>query len=150
MRLQRAFTLIEVLATLLLLAIGMAAVTGLMRFGTRVSMDAQMRSTALLVAETVTVDATPGGKTADVGDLDNDGWMLVTGPLAAPATGDYAFVIQGHIDGYYVRRTESSAAGDILDPSQRWAHITVDVYAGNEDRFLTSVRQRYLRHTRAP
>lgn len=147
---QRAFTLLEVLATLLLLSIGMAAIAGIMRYGTRVSMDAQMRTTALLVAETVTVDPTPGGKTADSGDGDGDGWMLQSGTLAAPATGAYAFVVQGHVDSFYVRRAESSQPGDIIDPTQRWAHITVDVYAGNEDRFLNSVRQRCLRQTRAP
>jgi Tfp pilus assembly protein PilV len=49
----RAFILIEVLATLLLFAVGVTAIVGMLRYGTRVSMDAQMHTTALIVAQTV-------------------------------------------------------------------------------------------------
>lgn len=150
MKNRSAFTLFEVLATLLLLAVGITSVIGMMRYGTRVSMDAQMRTTALLVAETVTVDARPNNLTADASDADDDGWMLASGTMATPALGAYSFTVQGHLNGFYVRRLETSSVNDILDPSQRWAHITVDVYAGDADRYLTTVRQSCLRQTRAP
>lgn len=146
---RRAFTLFEVLATLLLLAVGVTSIIGMVRYGTRISTEAQMRSTALLVAQTVAVDPTPGGLTADVGDADGDGWRLVTGTLAAPAVGSYAFDVQGFVDGFYLQRSETSDAGDIIDGGgARWAHITVDVYAGDDDIHLTTIRQRLLRRTR--
>lgn len=144
----RAFTLFEVLATLLLLAIGVTSIIGMVRYGTRISTEAQMRSTALLVAGTVAVDPTPGGLTADAGDADGDGWSLVSGTLASPGGGSYAFSVQGFVDGFYVQRSETSAAGDVVDGAARWAHITVDVYAGGDDIHLTTVRQRLLRRTR--
>lgn len=145
---DRGFTLLEVLATLLLLAVGVTSIIGMVRYGTRVSSEAQMRATALIVADTVTVDPTPGRLTADSGDADDDGWRLGSGSLAAPASGSYAFTVQGYLNSFYVRRTEISEVGDIIDRGQRWARITVDVYAGSEDRHLTTVRQRLLRRTR--
>lgn len=145
---QRGFTLFEVLATLLLLAVGVTSIVGMVRFGTRVSTEAQMRATALIVADTVTVDATPGGLTADAGDVDGDGWRLMTGTLSTPASGAYAFDVQGYVDGFYIQRSEASSVQDIVDAASRWAHITVDVYAGGDDLHLTTVRQRVLRRTR--
>lgn len=146
----RAFTLIEVLATLLLLAIGLASIIGMMRYGTRLSMDAQMHTTALIVASTVAVDPTPGGLTADIGDADDDGWQLGSGTLAAPATGAYTFTVQGYLNGFYIRRAETSAVSDIVDPWQRWVHVTVDVFAGDEDRYLTTLRLPFQRSTGGP
>jgi prepilin-type N-terminal cleavage/methylation domain-containing protein len=148
MRQKSAFTLIEVLATLLLLAIGVTAIIGMVRYGTRISTTAQMRATALIVAETVTVDPTPGGLTADGGDADGDGWRLVSGTLSTPDSGSYAFQVQGYVDGFYVQRKESSEIRDIVDPATRWAHIIVDVYAGGDDIHLTTASQRILRRTR--
>lgn len=147
---RRAFTLLEVLATLLLLTLGVTAILAMMRYGTSVSIDAQVRTTALLVAETLTVDPTPGDLTADLGDADGDGWMLASGTLAAPAAGSYEFAVEGYLNGFYLRRVEASTPSQIVDPTQRWATITVDVYAADDGAYVTTTKQRMLRQTRAP
>lgn len=143
----RAFTMLEILAVLLLLVMGVAAVIGMMRYATRLSVAAQMRTTMLAMAETVVLDPTPNGRTADAGDADHDGWYG-NGPLAAPSTGAYSFDVNGWLTGYYVLRTEASEVDDIVDDTVRWATVTVRVYAGQEGEHLTSVRRRVLRRVK--
>jgi len=143
----RAFTMLAILAVLLLLVLGVAAVIGMMRYATRLSITAQMRSTMLAMAETVVLDPTPNGRTADVGDADHDGWYG-SGALAAPNTGAYSFKINGWLTGYYVLRTEESQVDDIIDDTVRWSTVTVRVYAGQEGEHLTSVRRRILRRVK--
>lgn len=145
----RGFTLIEVLATLLLLSFGVASVIGMVHYAIRISADSQSRATAMATAETVLLDPTPLGLSADPGDGDGDGWRA-DGTISASATGDYDFVVDGWINGYYLHREERSTAADVVDDSQRWATITVQVYAGAEDRYLTTLRRRLLRRTAAP
>jgi prepilin-type N-terminal cleavage/methylation domain-containing protein len=147
MRPQRAFTLLEILATLLLLAMGVTAVIGMMRYATRISIAAQMRATALAVAETVMNDPTPEGLSADVGDADKDGWYG-PGILSAPATGSYSFTVNGWLHGIYLVREETSAVSDIIDDSARWGTVSVHAYAGLEGEHLTSLRRRVLRKVR--
>lgn len=143
----RGFTLVEILATLLLLAFGVASVIGLVRYANRLSGDAQMRSTAMATAETVLHDPEPLGLTADIGDADDDGWSG-PGTPSAPASGSYSFTTSGWINGYYLHREETSTAADIVDPALRWATVTVEVYAGDEDRYITTLERRMLRRTR--
>lgn len=149
MRPSRGFTLLEILATLLLLVMAVSAVIGMVRYATRIGIAAQLRATALAVAATVVQDPTPGGRTPDVGDADQDGWYG-PGTLHAPATGTYAFTVNGHFNGYYLLRQESSTPADVIDDTVRWATVTVQVYAGQEGEHLTSVRRRVLRRVGGP
>lgn len=143
----RAFTLLEILATLLLVVMGVSAVIGMMRYATRIGIAAQMRATALACAETVVEDPTPGGRTPDAGDADKDGWYG-PGSLQAPPAGDYTFTVYGWFNGYYLLRKESSVAADIIDDTVRWATVTVQIYAGQEGEHLTSIRRRLLRRVK--
>ena len=146
---RRGFTLIEILATLLLLAFGVASVIGMVHHATRISADSQGRATAMASAESVLLDPTPLGVSADLGDADGDGWRA-DGSIAAPVAGDYDFVVEGWLNGYYLHREERSGVDDVVDPAHRWATITVQVYAGDSDRYLTTLRRRLLRRTVAP
>jgi hypothetical protein len=141
---RRAFTLLEILASLLLAVMGVAAVIGMMRYATRLGVTAQLRMTAVAAAETVLYDPLPGGRTADAGDADKDGWYG-SGALAVTAAAAYDFSVYGWLDGYYVVRQESSSAADLIDDASRWSTVTVHVYAGQEDEHLTSIRRRVLR-----
>jgi hypothetical protein len=143
---SRAFTLLEILATLLLLAMGVTAVIGMMRYATRLSTTAQLRAIACPIAQTVLNDPTPDGLTPDVGDADKDGWYG-PGAIAAPAAGNYSFTVNGWLNGYYLVREESSLSADVIDRSVRWATVSVYVYAGREGEYLTSLRRRILRRT---
>jgi prepilin-type N-terminal cleavage/methylation domain-containing protein len=165
------FTLLEVLATLLMLSVGIASVIGMVRYGIRLSGEAQEAHSAMPTALTVLCDPTPSGLTADLNDADGDGWKLEAGStLAAPATGDYAFTVSGTINGYWVKRVEASKSSDILDRLEalddrsgsytadddgrngrvRAAMVTVEVYRGLDDAFVTTVQQRILRRKPAP
>lgn len=144
MRPQRAFTLLEILATLLLLVMGVTAVIGMMRYATRIGQAAQARATALAVAEMVVYDPTPDNRTPDPGDADKDDWFG-PGPIHAPADPSYSFQVNGWIHGYYLVREESSTATDIIDDTVRWATVTVHIYAGLEGEHLTAIRRRVLR-----
>lgn len=141
---RRAFTLLEVLASLLLAVMGVAAVIGMMRYATRLGVAAQLRMTAVAAAETVLYDPLPRGRTADPGDADKDGWYG-TGSLMVTAAATYDFSVNGWLDGYYIVRQESSIAADLIDDGCRWSTVTVHVYAGQEDEHLTSIRRRVLR-----
>jgi len=141
---RRGFTLLEVLASLLLTVMGVAAVIGMMRYATRLGVTAQLRMTAVAAAETVLYDPLPGGRTADVGDADKDGWYG-SGTIAVTAAPTYDFTVNGWLDGYYIVRQESSIAADRIDDSSRWSTVSVHVYAGQEDEHLTSIRRRVLR-----
>lgn len=142
---QRAFTLLEVVATLLLVAIGVTAVLGMSRLAVRWSGEAMASATGTATALAVLVDARPGGRTADASDGDGDKWGLSSGTLAVPASGAYAFTVAGIVNSYYVRRTESSVASDLIDGHSRYATVNVDVFWGIEGRYVTGLKRRIIR-----
>lgn len=142
---ERGFTLIEVVATLLLVAIGVTAVLGMSRLAVRWSGEAMAAATAMATAQTVAADARPGGRSADAGDADGDRWGLVSGSLAVPATGAYTFTTAGTVNGYYVRRVEASADSDRIDGQARFADVQVDVFWGVEGHYVAGLKRRILR-----
>ena len=141
---RAAFTLIAILATLLLLAFGLISAVGMVQYASRVSGDAQSRSTAMVTARTVTLHPEPLDLVADADDANGDGWWADE-PIAVTADGGYAFTVRGWLNGYYVIREERSVEHDIVDDRIRWATITVRVFAGAEE-FVTTQR-RVLRRT---
>lgn len=84
----RAFTMIEVLASVLVLMVGMLAVVGMVAWGVKQASRAQAASTAMATALTVIDDAEP---------LLRADWT------------SFGSTSQGYLNGYYVRRTESTA-----------------------------------------
>lgn len=145
LRIRGGFTLIEVVATLLLVAIGVTAVIGMSRLGVRWSGEAMAMATGMMTAQAVLVDARPGGRTADISDGDGDGWSLVSGTLTIPTDGPYAFTTAGVVNGYYVRRQETSETSDIIDGHGRLANVAVDVFWGREGRYVAGLKRRIVR-----
>ena len=139
------FTLLEVVASMLLLAVGFASVMGMSRLGMRWSGEAMSAATGMVTALSVVADARPGGRSADPGDADLDGWELESGSLTIPTAGAYEFVTAGFINGYYVRRVESSIATDVFDGHGRHADVVVDVFWGIEGDHVIGLRRRILR-----
>ncbi len=147
---RRAFTLIEILAAMMIMSIGGVAVLGMMTYALRMSNEAQAGLTAMRTALAVVDDAEPLGLSADVGDADGDGWgsdRVLSGLLSS---GAYQFTVQGDINGYWVRRVESSTAADRISATQRMATVTVDVFWSHDDRAVTAVRRRILRQGAMP
>lgn len=109
MRRADAFTLIEVLASVLILMVGMLAVAGMVAWGVRQAARAQASSTAMATALTVTDDPEP---------LQRTDWTTFGGTA------------QGFLNGYYVRRSESTAGTSAGLQAQGLVsvEISVDVY----------------------
>lgn len=143
--LRRAFTLIEIMATLLLIVIGVGAVLGMMQLALRWSRDAAASASAMPTALSILADGRPGGRTADANDGDGDGWGLSGGAPPGSAGTSYSFVTSGTINGYYVRRTESSVTADLIDASTQTADVSVDVFWGRDGAYVTGVKRRVLR-----
>lgn len=139
---QRAFTMIEVLAVLLILVLGLGSVVALIAVGRRQGGTAQMRLTGAMTALSVVSDRTPAGLTADAGDADGDGW---SGTGTFSWTGNYTLRSQGMINGFWVRREETSTSSDIVSARQRSAQVTVEVFWGTEGAYVTTVQETILR-----
>jgi prepilin-type N-terminal cleavage/methylation domain-containing protein len=144
-RSQSGFTLLEVVATLLLVAIGVTSVLGMSRLAVRWSGEAIAAATGVTTAEALIVDAQPGGRTADPSDADGDKWGLVDGAMVVASSGDYAFTVAGIVNGYYVRRAESSVAADVIDGHGRYADVSVDLFWGSGGRYVTGLKRRIIR-----
>ena len=143
----RAFTLIEVLATLLVLGLGMAAAVGLFTYGLKLSIEAQARATAQATAATVAIDANPL--------LDPDlisEWTVGTYDFDA---NDSSALSQGIINGWFVQRRESTTAADIVAKDGpkvflRSVHVEVDVFDTRGSRLVASLSSRFLRQRNGP
>lgn len=106
---SRGFTMIEVLASVLVLVVGMLSVVGMVAWGIKRASLAQAASTAMATALTVVDDAEP---------LLRADWTAFGGTA------------QGYLNGYYVRRTESTAgtSPDLQAHGLVSVQINVDVY----------------------
>lgn len=125
MRRHQAFTMIEVLASVLILMVGMLAVVGMVSFAIKQASRAQAASTAMATAMTVVDDPEP---------------LLRADWTAFGAT------TQGYLNGYYVRRTESTA-GSSADLSLNGlvsVSIQVDVYESVDGLPVASLTTRRL------
>lgn len=151
---RRGFTLVEILASMLLLSFGLAAAMGMVGYATNLSAGYQDRATALATAETVLLHHEPMGLTADSGDADGDGWEGNGIPVSGiPSSGGYSFTAWGWFNGYYVEREERSDGElldndskypDIVHANRRYATITVRLYS-TDGGHLTTIRRRLLR-----
>jgi Tfp pilus assembly protein PilV len=117
---SRAFSLVEILAALLVLVLGFAAVAGLFLRGLTVAARAQADSTAWTTAHTLVVDAAPLG-------------------LVPTAAGE------GWLNGWYVRRQRG--ASDVLGPGLVSVQVTATVYDGRDGRELARESMRFLERT---
>ncbi len=143
-----AFTLIEVLAILLVVSIGLAAAIGLVTYALKLSLDAQGRSTAMATAMTVAIDADP---LLDP-DLASD-WQEVSTYTFDAASG--TTVTRGLINGYYAIRTESADSFGILAQEGATVHaravrVDVDVFETLGGRMLASFSTQVVRQRGGP
>ncbi len=141
------FTLVEVLAVLLVLTLGIGAVIGVLGMANRYTGKTISRYTGMGTATGLLYDHAPLGCTADVGDADNDGWSQSGTPFSW--TGSYVMTTQGYLNGFWCRRTETSNTSDIIVADRRWAWVEVDVYWGTGGAHVTRLQERIVR-ARAP
>lgn len=148
---RRGFTMIEVLATLLVVSLGLTAAIGLFGYGLKLSVEAQARASALATAATVLHDPTPlldpdlaGDWTAGTYDFDADRGSATS---------------QGLINGWFVQRRESTSVDDIIAHRvvagaqvvyARSVHVEVDVYDAQGSRLLASLDRRFVRQRGGP
>ena len=135
---RSGFTLVEIIATMMLLAFGLVAVIGMVQYAARLSAESQTRATALITAQSVLADPEPGGLSADDSvDSDGDDWML-DGSFS-----DASFVVRGFINGYYVHRTEERDA--LVDNRHHMAWVTVQLFSNGQK--VVHLKRRMLRRT---
>ncbi len=158
MRTRAGFNLVETLAVLLVVALGLSAAAGLFSYGLRLSVDAQARSTAMASAISVAVDPRP---LLDP-DLAAD-WSSTTYDfdISSPAADPLVAIDSGLVNGYQVYRRESTVAADIIamaDPAidpgvtppvrrvyARSVHVDVEVLDAAGGRVLASFTTRFVR-----
>lgn len=125
-RTHSAFTLIEVLACVLILTLGLAAATGLVFLGIRLAGSAHARSIGMATALTVLVDPSP----------------LQPADPAWSVTGSSA---SGYLNGLWVERTAGPAVPAGAPGSGLQAvTVTVDVFELQNGRKCASVTRRLL------
>lgn len=128
---RRAFTLIEVMACVLVLGLGLLAATALIFYGLRLARGAQGKSLGMATAMTVLSDPKP----------------LATDPTLSPSanakkTSDDT---SGYLNGLWVVRKESDAA-DLDATGKRVAvTVTVDVYKVNGGTPCASASRRIIK-----
>lgn len=128
-RSRAAFTLIEVLACVLVLTVGLISATGLVFLGLRLHSRSHCREVGILTAESVINDASP----------------LATDATLSP-NGD---TTSGYLNGLWVERKETSEV-DISGGQGTLAsvYVTVDVYESQSGRPVVSLARRVIRDKR--
>jgi prepilin-type N-terminal cleavage/methylation domain-containing protein len=118
----RAFTLIEVMACVLVLGMGLLAATALIFYGLRLARLAQAKSLGMATAMTVLADPKP----------------LPTDPTESP---DGA--TPGYLNGLWVERQEKDAV--TIDADHEAVTIIVDVFESSRGTPCASVNRRIIR-----
>lgn len=150
-RMRRSgFTLIEVMALLLLLSIGLAAAVGAFSAGLKLSV--QGRASALAMPTAVMV-----AKDRDIRQLIDPElvpmWISTTYNFDAVAGG--TATDRGQVNGFFVVRSETSGPLDVISSSagvvyQRTVLVDVDVYETLGGKVMASFSTRYVRQRGGP
>ena len=122
------FTLVEVMASLLVILVGMLAVIGMVSFAIAQANRSQAACTAMATALSVVDDPLP------LGTLD---WNHAVAPLAGGSA-----VTTGFINGYFVRRTETSDG--LVAEGLASVAISVDVFEANGGVLVASTSTRRM------
>lgn len=135
----RAFTLLEVVAMLLVITIGLMAVIGLFLHGARTAALAQAASTAMPTAIAIAYDEAPWQDPAFYQATD---W---TSTLTGSGRTD-----SGFLNGYWIERVETWTADDIVaqnagGPVMYTARVEVAVKDANRGATVASYATRLLR-----
>jgi prepilin-type N-terminal cleavage/methylation domain-containing protein len=133
----RGFTFIEVLACLLVVSLGIAAVVSLTLYAEIMSERAQAKSTAMATALAVTIDPAP-----------------LLHPSAASqwntTTVNGTITSTGWINGYYVVRVESTKLGSSPSPGFASNPVSVDVFGGVRGTLVASYTTRLMEQPVSP
>ncbi len=144
---SRGFTMLEVLAVLLVLGIGLAAAIGIFAYAIRMSGEAQARSIAMATAISVAYDRSPLLDPDLAGD-----WSATTYSFDA-ASG--TAVSRGPINGLYAVRTETTVPADIIakdgaNVHQRSVRVDVDIFETSGGKAVASFTTRLVRQRGQP
>lgn len=136
---RKAFTLLEVVAILLVVTTGLLSAIGLFLYGTRTAGTAQAASTGMATAISVAYDETPWHDPAFYQASD---WTSVV-----TATGR---TDRGFINGYWVERTETVTANDVIAQSSGnnvmySARVDVAIKEATHGQTVASYATRILR-----
>jgi len=148
------FTLLEVLAILLVVVIGLLSVIALVSYAMHKASLMQGASTGLATAESVALDPTPALDPAVAGD-----WSYT--PYAMNTTGaTQQSTARGYVNGFYVVRTETSRPEDVVAQGKdasgspavfvRSANVSVDVFESMGGKIVASYTTRILRQRGRP
>jgi prepilin-type N-terminal cleavage/methylation domain-containing protein len=121
---RSAFTLIEVLAALIVLSLGLASAIGLVMYGMQLSRVSISRATGLATALTVAVDPQPLYRGTDP-------WITANG------------VRKGWVNGYWVEREEVDRR--VITPGVESCAVHVDVYDTNLGQCVASYTERVVK-----
>jgi hypothetical protein len=145
---RRGFTLIEVLAIMLVITLGLMATIGLVFFGVIQSARAKGAELGMATAISVALDPQPllPPRAAAA-------WTWV--PYDLDARGELTALAQGTVNGFGVKRTEVSGDDDIIAEDggvvyMRSARVDVDVYDAVVDRRVASFTTRIIRQRGKP
>lgn len=117
-------TLVEVVASLLLLSFGVVGVLGLVMYGNSLAEQAQSSATAMATATTILYDSNP---------------PTMTDRSASGST------VIGYLNGYFVRRTEvPEALSAAVQLPIATVTVTVDLYLGAQGTHVLQYRQRLV------
>jgi len=128
-RRSHAFTLIEVLACVMILSVGLLSATSLVLYGLRLHSLSHGREIGVITAESVLGDANP----------------LATDPALSPN----GATTSGFLNGLWVERTESGEmdiSGGMGTLSS--VYVTVDVFESQSGRPIVSLARRVIRDKR--
>lgn len=126
MKIRQAFTLIEVLAALIILTIGLASAIGMVMYGVQILKLSIGRASGMATAMTVAVDDAPLR-------LASDPWTTAAG------------VTKGYINGFWVERVETDRR--ILTVGMESSVVHVDVYETAKGRCVASYSERVVRQS---
>ncbi len=144
------FTFIEVICILLVVTFGLIGVIGLVSHGLIVAQKSQGTCTGMLTAVTVADDAKP----LLPPDMQTS-WNYVTYDLNS--AGAVTNTIVGFINGYYVKRVETTGPSDIIATDKdtgvvqtRSVAVAVDVYDTLGGLLVASYSTRFIRQRGLP
>lgn len=123
---RQGFTLIEVLAALIILSLGMASAIGMVMYGVQVLKLSIGRASGMATAMSVAVDASPLR-------LADDPWTTTGGTT------------KGYMNGYWVERVETDTRA--LAGGMQSAVVHVDVFETARGRCVASYSERIIRQT---
>ena len=128
MKVYRAgFTLIEVLAIILVLVLGMFSAVALLRYGVQLSRDAQASALAMPTAMTILRDVHPIG--------------VPSTEFESAGSGTW----EGYVNGMWVRR---KIFDQDVKGSQTFATVQVEVFWGSESSRALTLTERLTFHAR--